>query len=169
MSSRGLAGPVELTSRSNVENNVSLVRSQSRMLLVFRRQIPTFFKEHLIMLQLAITCLIIALIAAVLGFGGIAGSFVGVAKILFFVFLVIAVLSFLGGGFRSAPSGPDARSARQSTVERCRIKTSPLPEWIFRPVVLRVRPEERRRIEGKGPDPTAGNATGQRPRGRRGS
>ena len=53
------------------------------------------------MLQLAITCLVIALIAAVLGFGGIAGSFIGVAKLLFVVFLVLAVLSFLGGGFRS--------------------------------------------------------------------
>ncbi len=52
------------------------------------------------MLQLAVTCLVIALIAALLGFGGIAGSFVGVAKILFFVFLVLAVLSLLGGGFR---------------------------------------------------------------------
>ena len=52
------------------------------------------------MLQLAITCLIVALIAALLGFGGIAGSFVGVAKILFVVFLIIAVLSFFGGGFR---------------------------------------------------------------------
>ena len=52
------------------------------------------------MLQLAITCLVIALIAALLGFGGIAGSFVGVAKILFVVFLIIAVLSFVGGGFR---------------------------------------------------------------------
>jgi uncharacterized membrane protein YtjA (UPF0391 family) len=52
------------------------------------------------MLQLAITCLLIALIAAILGFGGIAGSFVGVAKICFVVFLIIAVLSFLGGGFR---------------------------------------------------------------------
>lgn len=50
------------------------------------------------MLQLAIACLVIALIAAVLGFGGIAGSFVGVAKILFVVFLVLAVLSFIGGG-----------------------------------------------------------------------
>ncbi|MHB8973458.1 MAG: DUF1328 domain-containing protein [Pirellulaceae bacterium] len=46
------------------------------------------------------TCLVVALIAAVLGFGGVAGSFVGVAKILFFVFLALAVLSFLGGGFR---------------------------------------------------------------------
>ncbi len=52
------------------------------------------------MLQLAITCLVVALVAALLGFGGIAGSFVGVAKILFVVFLILAVLSFLGGGFR---------------------------------------------------------------------
>jgi uncharacterized membrane protein YtjA (UPF0391 family) len=53
-----------------------------------------------LMLQLAIACLVVALIAAFLGFGGIAGSFVGVAKILFVVFLIIALLSFVGGGFR---------------------------------------------------------------------
>ncbi len=52
------------------------------------------------MLQLAITCLVIALIAFLLGFGGIAGSFVGVAKILFVVFLVLALLSFVAGGMR---------------------------------------------------------------------
>jgi uncharacterized membrane protein YtjA (UPF0391 family) len=52
------------------------------------------------MLQLAITCLIVALIAALLGFGGIAGSFVGIAKILFVVFLVLAVLSFVFDGVR---------------------------------------------------------------------
>jgi uncharacterized membrane protein YtjA (UPF0391 family) len=52
------------------------------------------------MLQLAITCLIIALFAALLGFGGIAGSFVGVAKILFVVFLVLAMLSFFGFGMK---------------------------------------------------------------------
>ena len=52
------------------------------------------------MLQFAIACLVIALIAAFLGFGGIAGSFMGVAKILFVVFLIIALLSFVGGGFR---------------------------------------------------------------------
>ena len=57
------------------------------------------------MLQLAITCLVIVLIAAVLGFGGVAGSFVGVAKILFVVFLVLAVLSFLVGGMRGRVSG----------------------------------------------------------------
>lgn len=60
----------------------------------------TFLLEELTMLQLAITCLVIALLAAVLGFGGIAGSFIGVAKILFIVFLVLAVLSFLGGRTR---------------------------------------------------------------------
>jgi len=57
------------------------------------------------MLHLAITCLIIALIAALLGFGGIAGSFVGVAKILFVVFLVLALLSFVGGGYRRGSYG----------------------------------------------------------------
>jgi uncharacterized membrane protein YtjA (UPF0391 family) len=53
-------------------------------------------------LQLAITFLVIALIAAVLGFGGVAGSFMGVAKILFIVFLVLAVVSFLFGRRRIA-------------------------------------------------------------------
>jgi uncharacterized membrane protein YtjA (UPF0391 family) len=69
------------------------------------RQVATratshLFSEETTMLQLAIACLVIALLAAVLGFGGIAGSFVGVAKILFVVFLIIAVLSFLGDGLR---------------------------------------------------------------------
>jgi uncharacterized membrane protein YtjA (UPF0391 family) len=60
-------------------------------------------KEYVTMLQLAVACLVIALIAALLGFGGIAGSFVGVAKILFVVFLVLAVLSFFGSGYRRRP------------------------------------------------------------------
>lgn len=51
------------------------------------------------MLRLAILFLVIALIAAFLGFGEVASfSWVG-ARILFFVFLVLAVLSFLGHGF----------------------------------------------------------------------
>lgn len=52
------------------------------------------------MLRLAVVFLVIALIAAFLGFGGVASySFEG-AKILFFVFIVLAVLSFLGGKYR---------------------------------------------------------------------
>jgi uncharacterized membrane protein YtjA (UPF0391 family) len=43
---------------------------------------------------------VIALIAGLLGFGGIAGPFMGAAKIVFVVFLILAVLSFLSGGMR---------------------------------------------------------------------
>lgn len=49
------------------------------------------------MLHYAIVFLVIALIAAVFGFGGIAASAVGIAKILFFVFLVMAAVTFLAG------------------------------------------------------------------------
>ena len=49
------------------------------------------------MLSWAITFLIIAIVAAVLGFGGIAGTATGIAKILFVVFLVMFVASFFFG------------------------------------------------------------------------
>ena len=49
------------------------------------------------MLSWAVTFLIIALIAAVLGFGGIAGTAVGIAKILCFVFLVLFVVALIMG------------------------------------------------------------------------
>jgi uncharacterized membrane protein YtjA (UPF0391 family) len=51
------------------------------------------------MLRLAFALLVIAMIGALLGFGGVVGPFVDVAKIVFFVFLVFAVLAFLRGGF----------------------------------------------------------------------
>ena len=49
------------------------------------------------MLSWAITFLIIALIAAVLGFGVIAGTAAYIAKILFFVFLVLFIISLISG------------------------------------------------------------------------
>ncbi len=49
------------------------------------------------MLHYAVVFLVIALIAGVLGFGGIAGSAVGIAKILFFIFLVLFVVSLVFG------------------------------------------------------------------------
>ena len=52
------------------------------------------------MLRLAIVLLVIALIAAFLGFGGVAALSWEGAKILFVVFLILAVLSFLGHGLR---------------------------------------------------------------------
>lgn len=61
---------------------------------------PFFQKENTIMLRLAVLFLVIAILAAVFGFGLVATEFMAGAKILFFVFLVLAVLSLLGGGFR---------------------------------------------------------------------
>jgi uncharacterized membrane protein YtjA (UPF0391 family) len=52
------------------------------------------------MLNLVVTLLIIALIAAVLGFGGIAGAAVEIAKVVFFVALVLFLIAALSGVFR---------------------------------------------------------------------
>ena len=49
------------------------------------------------MLSYAWIFLVIALIAAVLGFGGIAAASAGIAKVLFFIFLAIFVVSLLLG------------------------------------------------------------------------
>ena len=54
------------------------------------------------MLSWALTFLIIALIAAALGFGGIAGAATGIAKILFFVFLVAFVVLLITGRTRGS-------------------------------------------------------------------
>lgn len=50
-----------------------------------------------LMLQAAIGLLVLALIAAVFGFGGIAAGFAGIAKVLFVVFLALAAVSFFFG------------------------------------------------------------------------
>ena len=49
------------------------------------------------MLSWAVTFLIIALIAGVLDFGGIAGTATGIAKFLFVLFLVLFVVSLIFG------------------------------------------------------------------------
>ncbi len=49
------------------------------------------------MLHWSLVFLIIAIIAAVLGFGGIAGASADIAKILFFVFLVVWLVAFMFG------------------------------------------------------------------------
>jgi uncharacterized membrane protein YtjA (UPF0391 family) len=53
------------------------------------------------MLNLVVTLLIIALIAAVLGFGGIAMAAVGLAKIIFFVALLLFLIAVLAGSLRA--------------------------------------------------------------------
>jgi uncharacterized membrane protein YtjA (UPF0391 family) len=49
------------------------------------------------MLRWALAFAILALIAGVLGFGGLAGDFAFLAKILLFVFLVLFVVSLIFG------------------------------------------------------------------------
>jgi uncharacterized membrane protein YtjA (UPF0391 family) len=55
------------------------------------------------MLRLAVLFLVIALVAAVLGWGGVTTVALDAAQILFFVFLVLAVLFFVGNFLRGAP------------------------------------------------------------------
>ena len=50
------------------------------------------------MLNWSVTFLVIAIIAALLGFGGIAGASVEFARILFVLFLVLFIISLLFGG-----------------------------------------------------------------------
>ncbi len=49
------------------------------------------------MLHYAVVFFVIALVAALFGFGGIAAGAVGIAKVLFFVFVILAVASFVMG------------------------------------------------------------------------
>lgn len=49
------------------------------------------------MLHYAIVFLIVALIAGVLGFGFIAGTAAAIAKICFFIFLILFLVSLIGG------------------------------------------------------------------------
>ena len=59
-------------------------------------------RKEVIMLHWAVTFFIIAIIAAMLGFTSIAGSAVEIAKILFFVFLVLAAVTLVFGRVRKA-------------------------------------------------------------------
>jgi uncharacterized membrane protein YtjA (UPF0391 family) len=52
------------------------------------------------MLQYSLVFLMVAIIAAVFGFGGIAAGTVEIAKILFYVFLLITAVTFLIGVLR---------------------------------------------------------------------
>ena len=55
-------------------------------------------------MRLGLAFLFVALIAVVLGFGGVRNNYYGVAQVLFFVFFVVGVLTFLRGALKR-PSG----------------------------------------------------------------
>lgn len=54
------------------------------------------------MLRYTLVFFVIALVAAVLGFGGIAGGAAGVARVLFAISLALAVVSFFFQGSSSS-------------------------------------------------------------------
>lgn len=51
----------------------------------------------LTMLGWALTFLVIAIIAAIFGFGGIAGTAAGIAQVLFYIFLAVFLISVIMG------------------------------------------------------------------------
>jgi uncharacterized membrane protein YtjA (UPF0391 family) len=65
------------------------------------------------MLRWALIFFVVALIAAVFGFLGIAAAAVGVARILFFIFLVLFLVSLVGGLLRRAWSGAEILRVRR--------------------------------------------------------
>jgi uncharacterized membrane protein YtjA (UPF0391 family) len=55
------------------------------------------------MLYYAMVFLALAIVAGVFGFGGIASSAVGIAQVLFFIFLVALVVSVVANAVRGKP------------------------------------------------------------------
>jgi uncharacterized membrane protein YtjA (UPF0391 family) len=55
------------------------------------------------MLGWAVTFLVIALIAALFGFGGIASASAGIAQIIFFVFIALFVIAMIMRAIRGRP------------------------------------------------------------------
>jgi uncharacterized membrane protein YtjA (UPF0391 family) len=55
------------------------------------------------MLGWAITFLVIALVAALFGFGGIASASAGIAQIIFFVFIALFVIALIMRAVRGRP------------------------------------------------------------------
>ena len=93
----------EHTLLSSAENSIKTLLSISYSigtnLALFTMNI-TEQKEDLAMLGWAITFFIIAIIAAVFGFGGIAGAATGIAQFLFFVFVALLVISLVANALR---------------------------------------------------------------------
>ena len=56
-----------------------------------------FLLKGNIMLGYALAFFLVAIIAAVFGFGGIAAGAAGIAKILFFIFLILFLVSLIMG------------------------------------------------------------------------
>lgn len=80
-----------------------IIKASAATLWPWEFQEGNAFKKETPMLNLVVTLLVIALIAAVLGFGGIAMAAVGIAKIVFFVALLLFVIALIAGTLRTTP------------------------------------------------------------------
>ena len=58
--------------------------------------------EEIVMLRYAVVFFLIAIVAAIFGFGGIAGAATDIARILFVVFLVLFIASLILGRGRGS-------------------------------------------------------------------
>jgi uncharacterized membrane protein YtjA (UPF0391 family) len=74
-------------------------RQQNATFLRQSRRKPTQISE-VVMIGWALTFLLVALVAAVFGFGGIAGTAVEIAKLIFFVAIVLFAISAVIGLLR---------------------------------------------------------------------
>jgi uncharacterized membrane protein YtjA (UPF0391 family) len=87
------------------------VKCTSALLLVFRSPVAhsnrDTYQEGSSMLRVALVFLLIALVAAVLGFGWIESLSFAAGRIVFGLFLVLALLFFLVALARSAPPPGD--------------------------------------------------------------
>ena len=55
------------------------------------------------MLRWAVIFFVISIVAAILGFGGIASAFVDIARVLFFTFIVLFVIALVANAVRGKP------------------------------------------------------------------
>ena len=55
------------------------------------------------MLYYALVFLVVALVAALLGFGMLAGTAMEIARILFFIFVILFIVSLITHAFRGKP------------------------------------------------------------------
>jgi uncharacterized membrane protein YtjA (UPF0391 family) len=71
--------------------------STSRRAMISRRCRNKKWKTEGVMLSWVVTFLIVALIAGILGFGGVAGASIEIAKIIFFIAVVLFLVSAVVG------------------------------------------------------------------------
>ena len=88
---------------STIARTCRIGRGRERSRLSFgstAHTVSRLTKKGVTMLYYALVFFIVAIIAAVLGFGGIAAGAAEIAKVLFFIFLVLFVVSLIVGLFR---------------------------------------------------------------------